>query len=64
MIKALQLISLVGLGLTILPPIAYLLGSFQIDAVKLLMTIGMVLWFASSSLSMKLRKVSANEVGH
>lgn len=40
--------SLIGLLLTMSPPILIFLGKIDLDTTKLLMTIGMVAWFSTA----------------
>ncbi|MFT4856033.1 MAG: hypothetical protein ACI9UV_001259 [Algoriphagus sp.] len=40
--------SLIGLLLTMTPPILIFLGKIDLDTTKLLMTIGMVAWFSTA----------------
>jgi len=40
--------SLIGLLLTMTPPILIFLGKIDLDTTKLLMTLGMVAWFSTA----------------
>jgi hypothetical protein len=40
--------SLIGLLLTMSPPILIFLGKIDLDTTKLLMTVGMVAWFSTA----------------
>jgi hypothetical protein len=44
----LKLGSLIGLLLTMIPPILVFLGEIDLDTTKLLMTIGMIVWFSTA----------------
>jgi hypothetical protein len=44
----LKILSLIGLLLTMIPPILIFMGKIDLDTAKLLMTIGMVAWFSSA----------------
>lgn len=44
----LKLISLVGLALSIFPPILFFLGKMELSSMKLWMGIGMVVWMISA----------------
>jgi hypothetical protein len=46
--QILQLISLIGLLLTILPPVFFFLGKISHSTQDLLMLIGAVVWFGSA----------------
>lgn len=46
--RILQFISLVGLLLTIIPPVIYFLGKMSHSNQNLYMLIGAILWFVSS----------------
>ena len=43
--KGLQVISLLALLMTVVPPVMFLAGSIELDIVKLLMSIAAVVWF-------------------
>jgi hypothetical protein len=45
---ALQCLSWTGLALTIVPSAVFLAGRMELDTVKWLMLIGMLLWFAAT----------------
>ncbi|BCX47626.1 hypothetical protein HAHE_15340 [Haloferula helveola] len=47
--KILPIIALVGLALTILPPLVHLLGSLPLKMTFILMTVGMVVWFGAAT---------------
>lgn len=44
----LKVISYIGLALTVIPSFLVVAGSLSLDTHKLLMAIGMILWFAAS----------------
>lgn len=44
----LKLISLVGLAMSIFPPILFFLGKMELGSMKLWMGIGMVVWMISA----------------
>ena len=44
----LKIISLIGLVLTMVPPILIFLGEIDLNDTKMYMAIGMVAWFASA----------------
>lgn len=44
----LKVISLLGLLLTMIPPLLIFLGKIDLETTKLLMTIGMLAWFGSA----------------
>ncbi|WP_199708106.1 hypothetical protein [Algoriphagus lacus] len=44
----LKLISLVGLAMSIFPPILFFLGKMELSSMKLWMGIGMVVWMISA----------------
>ena len=63
----LNILSLIGLALTIIPSILLLTDSFKAGQVTLLMTIGMVLWFVARTLRENLfrpTEVSTHAVEH
>ena len=47
--KILPIIALVGLALTIFPPLVHLLGDLTLKMTFILMTVGMVVWFAAAT---------------
>ncbi len=47
--KVLPIIALVGLALTILPPLIHLFGNLPLKMTFHLMTAGMVVWFVSAT---------------
>ena len=48
-----RVVSLLALVATILPPTLFLLGRMELEAVKVAMLAGTVLWFASAPVWMK-----------
>lgn len=44
----LKIISLIGLLLTMIPPVLIFMGSIDLEGTKSLMTLGMVAWFGSA----------------
>ena len=63
----LNILSLIGLALTLIPSILLLTDSLKANQVTLLMTIGMVLWFVCRTLRETLfrpTEVSTNAVEH
>jgi hypothetical protein len=44
----LKIASLIGLILTIMPPVFFFLGKIEIDSMKLWMGIGMVVWMVTA----------------
>ena len=47
--KFLPLISLIGLALTIIPPLIHLLGDFSEKTTFTLMSLGMVIWYLAAT---------------
>lgn len=63
----LNILSWVGLALTLIPSILLLAGTLKAEQVTLLMTIGMVVWFVSRTLRETLfrpTEVSTHAVEH
>ena len=46
--KAIHALSFLALALTIVPPILFAMGSLAEGTMKLLMVVGVVLWFATA----------------
>ncbi len=44
----LKLLSFLGLGLTVCPPVFYFFAKLNLTACHQLMTVGMVIWFVSA----------------
>jgi hypothetical protein len=44
----LKVLSLIGLLLTMIPPVLVFMGKIELDTTKLLMAIGMFAWFVSA----------------
>ena len=63
----LNILSWIGLALTLIPSILLLAGTLKAEQVTLLMTIGMVIWFVSRALRETLfrpTEVSTHAVEH
>ena len=63
----LNILSWIGLALTLVPSILLLAGTLKVEQVTLLMTIGMVVWFVSRTLRETLfrpTEVSTHAVEH
>jgi len=45
---ALQIISYIGLGLTLIPSILFMVNIIDLSQLKLYMLIGMIIWFGSA----------------
>lgn len=52
----LKILGRVGLALTLLPSILYLVGSMQLGTVKVVMVTGTVLWLVAAPLVQKFNK--------
>lgn len=48
MVTLLKSLGALGLGLTVIPSLLVMWGSLPLETNKTLMTVGMVVWFASS----------------
>ena len=44
----LKIVSLIGLLLTMIPPVLIFMGKIELDSTKILMAFGMVAWFVSA----------------
>lgn len=59
--KILIVVSLIGLALTILPSVFFLLGKISQNTNFMLMGIGMIIWFASVPFWMKNKPTEGTE---
>ncbi len=57
----LKILARLGLGLTIIPSILFLFDSMSLETVKIIMIIGLVLWFATAPL---IQKTSQERLTH
>ena len=57
----LKILGRLGLALTILPSLLFLIGTLQLATVKMVMIIGTVLWLVAAPMVQKLNKQAATE---
>lgn len=49
----LKLLGLIALGLTVVPPVLFLIGAMALPMMKWVMLLGCLLWFSTAPLFMK-----------